>query len=73
MFAPEEALAVAVLHHSIRRRASLTVETVAVSEGSDAVIDAGDRADGPSCPGPGRLRSLWAHPVEERELILRMP
>src|SRR3954470_14048751 len=40
-FTPDEWLAVAVLHHSIRRRASLTVESLAIPEGTGIAPEQG--------------------------------
>jgi hypothetical protein len=71
VFSPDEALAVAVLHHSIRRRASLTVEAAAIPEGSSASVE-----DGQTVILPPRaqvltdLRSLWGHSLPALDLVI---
>jgi hypothetical protein len=71
VFKRDEALAVAVLHHSIRRRASLTVETVAVAEGSNPSLEDGQTVIlPPRAQVLGDLRGLWGETVPALDVII---
>jgi hypothetical protein len=67
----QETLPLAVLHHSIRRHCSLTVELVAVLEGAE-----GPLGEGPAVLLPVRtqvladLRPLWRANVRDSELLV---
>ena len=71
VFTPDEALAVAVLHHSIRRRASLTVETVAFPEGSEASIEGCQTVIlPPRAQVLADLRSLWGETLPALDVLI---
>jgi hypothetical protein len=71
VFSPDESLAVAVLHHSIRRRASLTVDAKAVPDGSTPAID-----DGQAVIFPPRaqvladVRNLWGETLPGLDVLI---
>jgi hypothetical protein len=70
-FTADETLAVAVLHHSIRRRASLTVETVAIPEGSEVSPEAGQTVIlPPRAQVLADLRSLWGETLPALDLLI---
>jgi hypothetical protein len=71
VFSPDESLAVAVLHHSIRRRASLTIDALAIPEGSTRSL-----ADGQTMILPpraqvlGDVRSLWGETLPALDVLI---
>jgi hypothetical protein len=69
---PGEMLPLAVLHHSIRRRASLTVELVPLPDGdaSPAVRKGQAILLTPRAQVLADLRNLWRSPVGENELVV---
>jgi hypothetical protein len=70
-FTRDEALAVAVLHHSIRRRASLTVETMAIPDGSEASIEGGQTVIlPPRAQVLADLRSLWGESLPALDVLI---
>jgi hypothetical protein len=69
-FTPEEALPAAVLHHSIRRRASLSVETVAIPDGAAGGLKSPALVISPRTQFLTDLRKLWGTPVPDREVFI---
>jgi hypothetical protein len=70
-FKPDEVLPVAVLHHSIRRRASLTVDTVAIPDGSDFSAHNGPVVVvSPRAQFQTDLRKLWGTAVLDGEAAI---
>jgi hypothetical protein len=70
-YKPNEVLPVAVLHHSIRRRASFTVDTVAVPDGSSASAQNGRvLIVSPRAQFQTDLRKLWGTPVPDSEAAI---
>ncbi|MGH7508230.1 MAG: hypothetical protein ACREMZ_02020 [Gemmatimonadales bacterium] len=69
--APAERLPLAVLHHSIRRRASMTVELVPLIEGTgDAVPEGQAVLLTPRAQVLADLRQLWRTAVGKQELLV---
>jgi hypothetical protein len=69
-FAPDERLAVAVLHHSVRRRASLTVEAQALAAASRQAVPQGQTIIlTPRAQVLADVRKLWDG-VPEQDLIV---
>jgi hypothetical protein len=70
-YTPDEALPVAVLHHSIRRRASLTVEAVAIPAGASVSLEEGQALIlPPRAQVLADLRKVWGVPVPDLDLII---
>lgn len=71
VYSPDEALAVAVLHHSVRRRASLTVQAVAMPEGASLPLEEGQTLIlPPRAQVLADLRRLWGVPVPDLDMII---
>lgn len=69
--APDEVLAAAVLQHSIRRRASLTVESIRLAEGARETVPAGPAVLlTPRAQVIADVRQLWKTGVAKRELVV---
>ena len=70
-YTPDEALPVAVLHHSVRRRASLTVEAIAIPDGARVQLDRGQTLVlPPRAQVLADLRKLWGVSVPDMDLII---
>jgi hypothetical protein len=70
-YTPDEALAVAVLHHSVRRRASLTVQTTAIPDGAGIPIDPGQTVViTPRAQVMADLRRLWSTKMMDLDLMV---
>jgi hypothetical protein len=70
-FTPDEALPVAVLHHSIRRRSSITIEAAAIPDGSGTVVEPGQTLIlPPRAQILGDVRWLWNAAVADMDLLI---
>jgi hypothetical protein len=70
-YTPGEALPVAVLHHSIRRRASLTVLPTALPDGSNVGVPEGKTIVLPPWAQVlADVRKLWGIPLQDLDLIV---
>src|SRR3954470_17253122 len=71
VFSPDESLAVAVLHHSIRRRASLTVDVMAIPEGTTpSLADAQTVILPPRAQVLTDVRSLWGETLPALDVLI---
>lgn len=69
-YTPDEVLPVAVLHHSIRRRASLSVETTSIPAGAAGTVKGPALVLSPRTQFLADLRKLWGTPVPDQEVFI---
>jgi hypothetical protein len=70
-YTPDEALPVTVLQHSIRRRASLTTDAVAIPVGTTGAVPSGQTIIlPPRAQVLTDVRKLWAETVSDQDLVI---